>query len=71
LCNIVFSRFYCDINEGDENLVKSRVLFFKGLILIAIVLMLISWNIPWWTCDITANKGILDNAVEIFPTGLV
>ena len=47
---------------------RSRVCLFRSLIIVAIGLMLLSWFMPWWTCDILGLP--LFNAVTIHPWGL-
>jgi hypothetical protein len=45
-----------------------RVWLFRGLVIIAGGLLVISWSMPWWSCDILAVK--LSNAIIIHPYGL-
>lgn len=45
-----------------------RVWLFRCLVIIATSLMLVTWLMPWWTCDILGLP--LFNAVTIHPYGL-
>lgn len=45
-----------------------RVWLFRGLVLAALGLMLVSWFMPWWSCDIEALN--IKDAVIIHPFGL-
>jgi hypothetical protein len=42
---------------------------FRGLVIIAAVLIVISWMGPWWTVDISGGVK-LPNAVVVYPYGL-
>jgi len=45
-----------------------RVWLFRGLVIIAAGLMLLSWFLPWWSCDVEALN--VKDAVVIHPYGL-
>ncbi len=45
----------------------SRVWLFRGFIVVCALLVLISWNMPWWTANI---YEISPEAVQIRPWGL-
>lgn len=47
-----------------------RLWMFNGLIIIGIGLMLISWFLPWWSCDIYGEQSF-GNAVVIHPYGFI
>ena len=48
---------------------SSRVWLFRALVIVAIALMLVSWLLPWWSCD-TCGYLELERAVIIHPYGL-
>ena len=50
---------------------RFRLWLFRGLVVMASGLMLLTWFIPWWNCNIFATEGIIMNAVQIYPYGLV
>lgn len=45
-----------------------RFWLFRGLVIAAIGLMLLSWFMPWWSADI--EDLLINNAVVIHPWGL-
>ena len=47
---------------------RFRVWLFRSLVAIVIVLMLVSWFLPWWVCD-SPELGLY-NGVVIHPYGL-
>ena len=47
---------------------SSRVWLFRGLVIGAAGLMLLSWFMPWWSCDIEAL--FVNDAAIIHPYGL-
>jgi hypothetical protein len=47
---------------------NSRVWLFRGLVVVAAGLMLISWLRPWWSCDIDMIG--VKNGIVIHPWGL-
>jgi hypothetical protein len=48
---------------------SSRVWLFRGLVIVAAGLMLLSWFMPWWSADSSGDLE-LKNAVIIHPYGL-
>lgn len=51
----------------DAKVNNSAVWVFRGLVLAAAVLMLVSWLLPWWTVDI---ESFGKDMVQIRPWGL-
>ena len=47
---------------------NARVWFFRGLVILNAGLMLLSWFMPWWRCEVEALN--LKNGVVIHPYGL-
>ncbi len=49
---------------------KSRVWLFRGLVIIAVGLMLLSWLRPWWICTVDAMYMLNQGLIKIRPWGL-
>jgi hypothetical protein len=49
---------------------SSRVWLFRGLVVVAIGLMLLSWFRPWWICTVDAIYMLNQGFIKIRPWGL-
>jgi len=49
---------------------SSRVWLFRGLVIIAAGLMLLSWFRPWWICTVDAIYMLNQGLIKIRPWGL-
>jgi hypothetical protein len=47
---------------------KLNIWLYRGLVIITTGMMVISWLIPWWSCD---AEGYMEDAIVIHPYGLV